>query len=1362
MSKAFRHQRITIYQLALLAIALAVLLFAHPSTLAGTHASSGNARQELVFIESNVEDHSTLVRDFGPGVHPYVLDAKQDGLVEMARVLSQYDKVDAIHLVSHGASGALHLGALTLTESNLGLYVKELAAVRRALKPGGDLLLYGCEVAAGQTGQKFVSALSRETQAAVAASVNKTGAKSLGGDWLLERRSGAIQTASLSSPSYSHLLANGTITFTNNTGGLGTGGIATDGQGGSTDLPGIVIQISNISDTAGTQTGTMSWQDNAFLNSNDASYSAITYDQNVGSKGMRIKSSDGSKFKLTQFKHYNWGETSTTTMTVKGYRNSVEVASTTFEAYVASFQPFDVVLGNGFDNVDDVRFFITAGGYLGTQAATNASINNIVIADAVPVAPTATTGAATSITAIGATLNGTVVDNGASTTVTFEYGLTNAYGNVAAATTGGTVGAGAGATAASVAISSLTCNTTYHFRVKGVNSAGTTNGSDATFTTGKCPQTITFNNPGTQSFGTTPTLPATATSGLAPTFTTTTSGVCTVTTGGVLTTVTTGTCTINANQAGDANYAAAPQVQQSFTIAAVASGAPTIGTATAGDAQASVTFTAPASDGGSAINTYTATANPGGASGTCTGPAACTITVLGLINGTAYTFTVTATNGAGTSTASAASNSVTPKGAQTITFNNPGAQNFGTSPILTATATSTLIPTFTTATAGVCTITPGGTLTFVTAGSCTISANQAGNGSFNAAPQVQQTFTVNAVAPGAPTIGTATAGDTQASVTFTAPASNGGASITTYTATANPGGATGTCSGPAACTITVTGLSNGVSYTFSVTANNGTGTSSASAASNSVTPKAAQTITFNNPGTQNFGTTPTLTATATSSLSVTFTSATTGVCTISTGGALTFVTSGTCTINADQAGDGSYLAAPQVGRSFTVAAVVPGAPTIGIATAGDTQASVTFTAPVFTGGSAITGYTVTSNPAGLTNIGAASPITVTGLTNGVSYTFTVTATNIVGTGSASAASNAVTPKAAQIITFTQPLAQNFGTTPTLTATSNSGLTPTFTSSTTGVCTITTTGSLTFVTVGTCTINADEIGNGSYLAAPQVSRSFAVNAVISGAPTIGVATAGNAQASVSFTAPAFSGGAPITSFTVTSAPGGITATGASSPIVVPGLTNGTSYTFTVTANNSAGASAASAASAAVTPQLLTVSGTVPGMVGTATATLSGGGSSCTLNPASGFASLSNPVPAGKTMPYGEYAFQSTSCVGTVTMAITYPEALPAGIQFWKYGPATAAVGGVVAASSWFQFSGASLSGDRKTVTYSITDNGVGDSDGAVGSISDPFAPLAAPVASDAVGIPVDAPWALALLSAMIGLMVWHKQRQRARE
>ena len=88
---------------------------------------------------------------------------------------------------------------------------------------------------------------------------------------------------------------------------------------------------------------------------------------------------------------------------------------------------------------------------------------------------------------------------------------------------------------------------------------------------------------------------------------------------------------------------------------------------------------------------------------------------------------------------------------------------------------------------------------------------------------------------------------------------------------------------------------------------------------------------------------------------------------------------------------------------------VPDAPTIGTATAGNTSASVTFTAPSNVGGGAITGYTVVSSPGGFTGTGASSPITVSGLTNGASYTFTVVATNAYGTGPASAASNSIIP-----------------------------------------------------------------------------------------------------------------------------------------------------------------------------------------------------------------------------------------------------------------------------------------------------------------------------------------------------------------
>jgi len=149
-------------------------------------------------------------------------------------------------------------------------------------------------------------------------------------------------------------------------------------------------------------------------------------------------------------------------------------------------------------------------------------------------------------------------------------------------------------------------------------------------------------------------------------------------------------------------------------------------------------------------------------------------------------------------------------------------------------------------TSGSGTITVSG-LSRVTSYTFTVYAtNSVGNSSSSSA---SNSITTPAQVPGAPTIGTATlTGNTTATVSYTAPADNGGATITSYTATSSPGGITGTLSTSGSGTISISGLSQGTSYTFTVKATNSVGQSAASSASNSITTPVVGCAVYTSPG----------------------------------------------------------------------------------------------------------------------------------------------------------------------------------------------------------------------------------------------------------------------------------------------------------------------------------------------------------------------------------------------------------------------------------------------------------------------------------------------------------------------------------
>ena len=249
----------------------------------------------------------------------------------------------------------------------------------------------------------------------------------------------------------------------------------------------------------------------------------------------------------------------------------------------------------------------------------------------------------------------------------------------------------------------------------------------------------------------------------------------------------------------------------------------------------------------------------------------------------------------------------------------------------------------------------------------------------------------------------------------------------TYTVTTDAAKGTGTGASP----ISVTGLDPNVSYYFIVTASNATGSNASKTTSTYLT----------KPGEPTLGTITVTGLTA----SVGFTAPTGGATdyTVSTSPGTTPVTGTTSPISITTLlGNTSYTfgiyASNGAGTSSMVSSVStyltrPDAPTIGSASVSGTTASVLFTAPGGTG--TITSYTATSNIGSLTGTGTSSPISVTGLTAGNEYKFTVTATNATGISAASLESNGITPISSQsmfryykftptaLMTATEPMVQ---------------------------------------------------------------------------------------------------------------------------------------------------------------------------------------------------------------------------------------------------------------------------------------------------------------------------------------------------
>jgi Ca2+-binding RTX toxin-like protein len=146
----------------------------------------------LLFIDSRVQVPQEWLDAMAAGMTVVQISADHDALAQIAAVVQAQPGAKSVHIVSHGSPGVLQLGNSLLDAAALQQHADLLARIAALLDADAELLLYGCNVAAGEIGEDFIDLLAALTGASVAASDDATGDPINGGDWNLEKISGAL------------------------------------------------------------------------------------------------------------------------------------------------------------------------------------------------------------------------------------------------------------------------------------------------------------------------------------------------------------------------------------------------------------------------------------------------------------------------------------------------------------------------------------------------------------------------------------------------------------------------------------------------------------------------------------------------------------------------------------------------------------------------------------------------------------------------------------------------------------------------------------------------------------------------------------------------------------------------------------------------------------------------------------------------------------------------------------------------------------------------------------------------------------------------------------------------------------------
>ncbi len=144
------------------------------------------AASHIVFVDSTLPKLNALLAGLPSDVQVHVLPADRDGMGFMAQTLIGRSGIETLHLLCHGSPGQLHLGSITLGWADLTGYAAVIDMLSDTMLEDGQWLIYGCDVATGPEGRRFVQALRLMSGLDVAAASHKVGAVALGGNWTLD------------------------------------------------------------------------------------------------------------------------------------------------------------------------------------------------------------------------------------------------------------------------------------------------------------------------------------------------------------------------------------------------------------------------------------------------------------------------------------------------------------------------------------------------------------------------------------------------------------------------------------------------------------------------------------------------------------------------------------------------------------------------------------------------------------------------------------------------------------------------------------------------------------------------------------------------------------------------------------------------------------------------------------------------------------------------------------------------------------------------------------------------------------------------------------------------------------------------